>query len=124
MRKESIKIVENVMNDLGITTVHLQGDNSNFFAEGDGIEKNAVIFDDENEMCWAIRINKNFPNSRYRTTAFDYGQIQYMTLEQDQEELYKFIDYICGKTGADAEKLKEKFAKSPYDKRDLKKIKR
>lgn len=124
MKKETINKVKEVADQLGIKVLHLQGDNTNFFAEGENIQKNAVLFDDKNEIAWGIRVNTNFPESRYRTTVFDYDEIQYITLELSPEQLNQFIDLIAGETEVNAEDIKNRFGKSPYDKRDLTKIKK
>ena len=78
MRKESINKVKQVMKQLGITALHMQGDNSNYFS--DGTERNAIIFDDANELAWALRVNDNFaqPGGAYKITAFDYDYIQFL----------------------------------------------
>ena len=123
MKKETITKIKDIAKKLDIKTIHIQGDNSNFFAEGE-IEKNAVLFDDANEIAYALRVDKNFPNSRYRATGMDYDQIQYITLELSPEQLDQFVDLIAGDTNCDAEAIKDRFGKSPYDKRDLRKIKK
>lgn len=112
MKKENINIVKEVAESLGIDAIHIQCDNSNFFAEGN-IERNGIIFDDANEMAWGIRINNNnYPNSKYRATAFDYDTIQFITLELTQDKLKEFIELLGG---VDTEELEKRFAKSPYD---------
>ena len=115
MRKESINKVKQVMKQLGITALHMQGDNSNYFS--DGTERNAIIFDDANELAWALRVNDNFaqPGGAYKITAFDYDYIQYLVMEANLDKIVEFINIVAPE--ADKAKLKEVFKQHSRDKR-------
>ena len=114
MRKESINKVKEVMKQLGITALHMQGDNSNYFS--DGTERNAIIFDDTNEIAWALRVNDNYgqPGGAYKITAFDYEHVQYLVMEANLDKVAEFIDIIAPE--ADKAKLKEVFKQHSRDK--------
>ena len=109
MRKESINKVREVMKQLGITALHMQGDNSNYFS--DGTERNAIIFDDANELAWALRVNDNFaqPGGAYKITAFDY-----LVMEANLDKIVEFINIVAPE--ADKAKLKEVFKQHSRDK--------
>ena len=110
MRTESINKFKEMMDQLEIKDLYLQGDNTNFYQDGENVDGNCIIFDDTNEMAWGVRVNNNFPMSPFRITTFDYEQIQYLTMEASREQLFKFLDLM----GVDPE-IKNKF-KSQYDK--------
>lgn len=114
MRKESINKVKEVMKQLGITALHVQGDNSNYFS--DGTERNAIIFDDTNELAWALRVNDNYgqPGGAYKITAFDYEQVQYLVMEANLDKIAEFINIVAPE--ADKAKLKEVFKQHSRDK--------
>ena len=114
MRKESINKVKQVMKQLGITALHMQGDNSNYFS--DATERNAIIFDDANELAWALRVNDNFaqPGGAYKITAFDYDYIQYLVMEANLDKIVEFINIVAPE--ADKAKLKEVFKQHSRDK--------
>lgn len=111
MQTKTVNKFINVMEQIGVKTVYLQGDNSNFYQNGDDVDGNCIIFDDENEMAWGVRVNDNYPMSQYRVTGFEYDTIQYLTMEMNREKLLEFLDYM----GVDSS-IKEKFPKSKYDK--------
>lgn len=116
MRKENINIVRDMFKSLGIDEIYIQGDNSNFFQDGKNIKGNAVIFDDNNELLWAIRLYQE-NNYKYRITGFDYDHIQYLSCGASEEQVKQFLSVI----GADEETI-NKFIKSKYDKVDYSKI--
>lgn len=117
MIKNNIIKFREVMEAIGINTFHLQGDNSNFYSDGKGVDGNAIIFDDTNELAWGIRVNDNFPNSRYRITGFDYDMIQYLTMEATPEQVKQFLEIIKSDvTDLDVEEVAAKFKRSKYDK--------
>ena len=66
MLKQTIKTIQDTFKKLGVDNLFIQGDNSNFFQVGDNIRENAVIFDDDNEIMWAIRLSQDVPNYQYR----------------------------------------------------------
>ena len=103
MQAATIKKIMQIKDDLGIKVFHVQGDNSNFFSHG--ILGNEILFDFENEMAIAIRVNKSSNITPYRITMLDFEQIQYITFELDYEETLKkvsstsSIETIANKTG-------------------------
>lgn len=119
MRKETIAKVREMATQLGCEAIHFQGDNTNFFSEGESMKGNAVIFNDTDEVAWALRVNDNFPSvgGRYRISAFDYDTLQYAVMEVDNDMIDKFIDIIApSASNLDKDKVKKRFTKSKYDK--------
>lgn len=113
MQAETIKKIMQIKDDLGIKVFHVQGDNSNFFSHG--ILGNEILFDFENNMAIAIRVNKSSNITPYRMTMLDFEQIQYITFELDYEDTDNFIDNEASKYGATAEDIeimKRAFKKS------------
>lgn len=113
MQAATIKKIMQIKDDLGIKVFHVQGDNSNFFSHG--ILGNEILFDFENEMAIAIRVNKSSNITPYRITMLDFEQIQYITFELDYEDTDNFINNESPKYGATAEDIeimKRAFKKS------------
>lgn len=111
MEKKSIDKIKEVFESIGVKNLFIQGDNSNFFQVGDEIRENAVIFDDDNEIMWAIRLSQDIPNYQYRISGLDYEQIQYLSCGASREQIKEFL-----KVFGMEDEYDKKFAKSKYDK--------
>lgn len=111
MLKQSMQTIQDIFKKIGVDNLFIQGDNSNFFQVGDNIRENAVIFDDANEIMWAIRLSQDVPNYQYRISGLDYDEIQYLSCGASRQQIEAFLKLF----GMEDE-YKRKFPKSKLDK--------
>ena len=102
MLKQSIQTIQDMFKKIGV---------DNLFIQGDNIRENAVIFDDDNEIMWAIRLSQDVPNYQYRISGLDYDEIQYLSCGASRQQIEAFLKLF----GMEDE-YKRKFPKSKLDK--------
>ena len=116
MKKETIGLFREALDAVGVKSYSLQGDNSNFYNEGE-FRGNAIILDDTNEVAIAIRRNDYQQDPPWRATYFDYDVIQYLTMEIQEKEIKKLLEHLkTNVTDLDVDTVAERFKRSPLDK--------
>lgn len=116
MKKETIGLFREALDAVGVKSYSLQGDNSNFFNEGE-FKGDAIILDDTNEVAIGIRRNDYQLDPPWRATYFDYEQIQYLTMELQPEQIKTLLEHVkANVTDLDVDTVAERFKRSPLDK--------
>lgn len=116
MKKETLTLFREALEAVGVKSYSLQGDNSNFFNEGE-FKGNAVILDDTNEVAIAIRRNDYQIDPPWRASFFDYDQLQYAVMELQPEEVKKLLEHLkANVTDLDVDTVAERFKRSSLDK--------
>lgn len=119
MRKELVQKVRQIADDLGIKTIWVENDNSTFFAYGEDVDRNTIIFDDENEIGYGIQLNDVTAwEGDYKVRCFDYDIIQHITLSMNHDKLIEFLNLVTGINSDEAkEKFKDAAIRDPRDRR-------
>lgn len=116
MKKETVTLFREALDAVGVKSYSLQGDNSNFFNEGE-FKGNAIILDDANEVAIGIRRNDYQLDPPWRATYFEYDAIQYITMELQPEQIKTLLEHVKNNvTDLDVNTVVERFKRSPLDK--------